>query len=276
MDADNALGDYLRARRGLLMPADVGLPEGSRQRRVVGLRREEVAFLAGISPEYYLRLEQGRERHPSDQVLASIASALRLGTSSQEFLQRMVRPLPERGHDTSTAAELSARVYDFVMSMRAPAFAHDRVLEVLVANPAARELSPSFVPGVNLIRAAFFDPALLLLYRNWDDMTSRLVSYLRAQAATPPLDSRLEELVTELRTHERFTRLWARHDVGTAPSGVNSLNHPVLGDLELHYERLTYAGTDHPVIVTYYAPAGSASASALARLGTEGSAIPVA
>jgi transcriptional regulator with XRE-family HTH domain len=264
MPPDNALGDHLRARRAALRPADVGLPadDGGR-RRVAGLRREEVARLAGISPDYYLRLEQGRERHPSAQVLTAIARALRLTGPAEEHLQRLVRPLPERGEPPAPD-----RLTTFVRDLPLPAFAHDRVLEVIAANAAATALSPAFRPGVNLLRVAFGETELTGLYRNWAEMTARLVSYLRAQAATPPHDPRLDGLVRQLSaTSPRFAELWARHDVGAAASGTNQLRHPVLGDLEVDFERLCFAGTDYPVVVVYHARPGSSSAAALGRLG---------
>jgi transcriptional regulator with XRE-family HTH domain len=265
--ADNALGEYLRARRESLLPPDVGLPEDGRRRRVAGLRREEVAALAGISSEYYLRLEQGRERHPSVQVIASISRALRLSGASEEFLHRLVRPLPDRGYEARQSSAGPERLAAFFGALSVPAFAHDRVLEVIAANPMAQALSPSFRPGVNLVSEAFLDPDLRRLYRNWDDMTARLVSYLRAQAAVPPYDPRLPTLVEGLAERSsRFTELWSRHDAGAGSSGVNQLDHPIAGAIELNFERLTLAGTDHPVVVVYHAEAGSASERALERL----------
>ncbi|GAA2047957.1 helix-turn-helix domain-containing protein [Leifsonia soli] len=265
--ADNALGDYLRARRESVRPEDVGLPEDGRRRLVSGLRREEVAALAGISSEYYLRLEQGRERHPSTQVVTAIARALLLAPASEEFLHRLVRPLPDRGYEAEQTPEGADRLAAFIAALSTPAIVHDRILDVIGANPLAGALSPSFRPGVNLVEAAFLDPRVRALYVNWEEMTVRLVSYLRAQAATPPLDPRLPDLVAGLMEgSSRFAELWGRHDVGAAASGVNLLSHPVVGPIELAFERLCFAGSDHPVIVVYHAERGSASEEALARL----------
>jgi len=266
--ADNALGDYLRARRESLRPADVGLAEDGRRRLVIGLRREEVAALAGISSEYYVRLEQGRERHPSEQVVVAIARALMLAPASEEFLHRLVRPLPDRGYEAQRTQEGADRLAAFIAALSTPALVHDRILDVIVANPLAGVLSPSFHAGVNLVEAAFLDPRLRALYVNWEEMTVRLVSYLRAQAAAPPLDPRLPELVAGLIDRSsRFAELWGRHDVGATASGVNMLSHPDVGPIELAFERLCFAGSDHPVIVVYHAEPGSASEAALARLG---------
>jgi transcriptional regulator with XRE-family HTH domain len=267
--ADNALGDYLRARREAVRPSDVGLRVDGNRRRVVGLRREEVAVLAGISAEYYLRLEQGRERHPSDQVIGGLALALNLGPSSEEFLHRLARDRRDRDGATTAPSDGGGHLGAFVDALAAPAFVHDRVLDVIASNGPARALCPAFRPGVNLMTAAFEDEALRRLYVNWEEMTVRLVSYLRAQAAVPPLDSRLPELVAGLSGRSpRFAELWARQDVEAHSSGVNRFDHPDVGLLELHFERLCTAGTEHPVVVVYHPEPGSPSEAALALLDT--------
>jgi transcriptional regulator with XRE-family HTH domain len=251
-----------------MRPSDVGIEDDGRRRRVAGLRREEVARLAGISAEYYLRIEQGREVHPSETVLSALARALVLGPSGEEFLQRLVRPVPERSHDSRRMPSAEERLAQFIQQAPQPAFAHDRVLEVIVANDFARALSPAFSPGVNLMRAVLLDDELASLYRNRDDAMTRLASYLRAQAAIPPHDPRLAELVDELsEASPRFASLWARGDLGAPSSGLNSLRHPLVGELEVRYERLCFAGTDYPVIVMYHAEPGSASERALRRIG---------
>ena len=267
--ADNALGDYLRARREAVRPGDVGLRADGHRRRVVGLRREEVAVLAGISAEYYLRLEQGRERHPSDQVVGGLVAALHLGPSAEEFLHRLARDRPDRGDLPAMHPEEVERLDRFVQALVAPALVHDRVLDVVASNGPARALSPAFTPGVNLMTAAFEDEDLRRLYVDWEEMTVRLVSYLRAQAAAPPLDPRLPGLVRGLSERSpRFAALWARQDVEARSTGVNRLAHPVVGPIELHFERLCMAGTDHPVVVVYHAERGSQSEAALALLGS--------
>jgi transcriptional regulator with XRE-family HTH domain len=264
--ADNQIGELLRVRRESLQPVDVGLSVGGRARRVRGLRREEVAMLAGISTEYYLRLEQGRERRPSAQVVSAIARALRLDKPSEDFFRLLVGLSPDHSERPSTATnDLSG----FLNALTTPAFAHDRVLEVIAANPLAGMLSPSFSVGVNLVRDAFLDPALAALYLNRDEMRRRLVAYLRAQAATPPVDARLPNLVDEMtRASAEFSALWSRLDVGPASTGVNRLQHPAVGYLEVSFERLCFAGSDDPVIIIYHVTPGSASAVALDALRT--------
>ena len=210
------------------------------------------------------------------QVIASISRALRLSSASEEFLHRLVRPFPDRGYEAKQSSAGPERLSAFFRALSVPAFAHDRVLEVIAANPLAEALSPSFRPGVNLVSAAFLDPDLRRLYVNWDDMTARLVSYLRAQAAVPPNDPGLPALVEGLTERSsRFAELWSRQDVGAGSSGVNQLDHPIVGAMELNFERLTLAGTDHPVVVVYHAEAGSASERALGRLQAIVSAGPL-
>jgi transcriptional regulator with XRE-family HTH domain len=263
MTPDNALGEYLRARREAVAPQEVGLMAGSRARRVRGLRREEVAQLAGISVEYYLRLEQGRERHPSSQVITALARALALDGASENFLRMLVE---QRSTNPSTTVTV-ATVGRFIDGLRHPAIAHDRVLEVVAINAAARALLPDIAMGVNLVRWVFLEPAARELYLNWDDVTQRVVSYLRAQAAVPSTDARLPGLVDELSTvSPRFAELWRKHDVRPTSTGINNLNHPRVGRMDVFFERLVYAGSTDPVILVYQAEAGSPSEAALARL----------
>lgn len=267
MVVDNPLGEYLRAKRGSALPADVGLRAGVRRRRVVGLRREEVALLAGISAEYYIRLEQGRERHPSAQVLTGIARALGLDRPSEDFLRGLAGHAPAGERLRTATADLPG----FLESLsRTPAAAHDRVLEITASNALARAVAPGFVPGVNLVRAAFTSPAFKTLYLESDELSARLVSYLRAGAAAPPPDPRLGPLVDELSAASpEFAKLWAKHDVRPASTGTNRIRHAVHGTLTLHFERLCFAGSEDPVIVVYHADAGSETERVLARLAAD-------
>ena len=169
----DALAQFLRARRELVHPADVGLPEDGR-RRVVGLRREEVAMLAGISAEYYLRLEQGRDRHPSEQVLDGIARALQLEDDAASYmhnLARYSRPKPRRR--TRRARRVDPALQDLIDSWPLTA-AHiqDHTLTVIAANRLACALTPYWAPGVNSLRAAFLEPEMRDFYENWDELAA--------------------------------------------------------------------------------------------------------
>ncbi|MEU8208875.1 helix-turn-helix transcriptional regulator [Micromonospora sp. NPDC049044] len=260
------LGEYLRARRELIRPGDVGLPAHGR-RRVPGLRREELALLAGISADYYLRLEQGRDRHPSTQVLDALARALRLDATATTHLHRLGGQASTR-RPTRRPERVPVGIRQLVGSWtQTPALVHGRHLDVLFANPVATALAPIYAVGVNLLRAVFLDPDVPALYPASEAVAANAVAGLRAQVGADVDDPRLTDLVEELSAgSERFRRLWARHDVvARAGGGVRVFRHPRVGELELRYEKLTIAGTTQSLVV-YHAEPGSPSARALARL----------
>jgi transcriptional regulator with XRE-family HTH domain len=269
MAESSALGDYLRARRELVRPGEAGLPEGGR-RRVPGLRREEVALLAGISAEYYLRLEQGRDRHPSDPVLDGIARALRLDTDATAYLHTLARP--PRRRPTPPPSPSSPPVGEGVQNLidnwtTTPAYVQGRGLTVLAANAMATALSPYFAPGVDTVRAAFLAPEMREFYRDWDAMTAKVVPYLRSVLGSDgPRAAGVAGVLAELReSSERFSTLWERHDVRHQTSGLTRLLHPRVGPLDLHYEKLTLPGRDQ-VLITYHARPGSDSERRLLHL----------
>jgi transcriptional regulator with XRE-family HTH domain len=266
------LGDYLRARRELVRPREVGLPEGER-RRVPGLRREEVALLAGISVEYYLRLEQGRDQHPSDQVLDSLASALRLDTEAAGHLHRLAHP--GRRRRTERPEQVGAGVRNLIGNWTTtPAYVLGRCSDVLAANATAVALSPHFAPGSNTLRAAFLEPDMRTLYRDWDEMTAKVVPYLRSVIGTDIEDPRLIDLIGELNVRsERFRTLWARHDVRLKTSGLTRLLHPRVGPLDLRYEKLELPGAGQ-MLITYHADPGSESERRLLLLAAPAEATP--
>ena len=258
----NPLGDFLRARRQQVRPEDVGLVPGAR-RRVAGLRREELAMLAGISAEYYLRLEVGRDKHPSDQVLDALARALRLDTKAAQHLRRLAAP-PE-----GKTPELEAEAYalaEVIEQFSMPAVLVNRYQDVLAANPLAQALSPGFAPGQNSLRWRLLDPAARELYVDWDEATEILVNGLREFSGPCPNDPRMQALIAELSSlSPRFRELWSRAEVGYR-LGTHHLRHPLVGDLYVHRHRLNapYPGGDH--VVMYRAEPGSDSARALEEL----------
>ena len=254
------LGEYLKVRRERLRPQDVGLPGGSR-RRVPGLRREEVALLAGISVEYYLRLEQGRDRHPSDQVLDSLARALQLDTDAETYLKKLSTPTKPVRRRAARPEQVSAGVQSLIDSWTTtPALVHGRYLSTLAANSMAVALSPFFAPGINTLRAAFLEPELREFYLDWDEMTAKVVAYLRSVIAPNVDDPQLAELIGELSLHsDRFRTLWAKQDVRQKTSGTTRLNHPQLGPLTLNYEKLALPGAPSQMLITYHATPGTPS-----------------
>jgi len=197
MPQGTPLGQYLRARRALVRPEDAGIHPG-RRRRVAGLRREELAMLAGISPNYYLRLEQGRDRRPSPQVIDALARALRLDADAAAFLHSLARHEPEiRTRPEHTRAP--APIEWLIDSWRnTPAFVHDRHMNVLAANRLAVALTPALRPGQNAVRAVFMDPAMRRLYDDWDHAARETVRRLRALVGREVGDPALCKLVLDL------------------------------------------------------------------------------
>ena len=264
----NHLGTYLRARRDLVDPKDVVLPGGGR-RRVPGLRREEVALLAGISGEYYLRLEQGRDQNPSPAVLDALARVLRLDLDATRHLHALAAPAPRHGGPAPDDERIPPGIHQLINTSwtNTPAVVLNRYMDVLTANPLAIALSPGNQPGINAVRSAFLDLRLRSLYLNWGGMTIRAVAGLRALVGPDGSDPRIVELVNELSADsETFRRLWARHDVSPAGAGDSQLDHPQVGRLELRYERLLLAGTDGQLLVVHHADPDSPSARKLAQL----------
>ena len=186
----NALGRYLRVRRALVRPDAVGVP-GQGSRRVPGLRREEVAFLAGVSSDYYVRLEQGRDRHPSDQVLLAIARALQLDEDATAYLLQLAKPPIPRSKRTRRPEKVSDGIRTLISSWPlTPAYVHSRYTDIL-----ATVLCPFFTPGRNAILDAFTEPELRELRPDWDVMTARAVPHLRSVAGADTGDPRLVEVV---------------------------------------------------------------------------------
>jgi transcriptional regulator with XRE-family HTH domain len=260
----NALGDYLRARREQLRPEDVGLARGAR-RRVPGLRREELATLAGISSAYYLRLEQGRDTRPSAQVVDALAQALDLDVEATEYLHRLATATGS-GRPPSAVGTVANGLDQLIDQLAMPAIVASRCQDVLAANPCARALSPGFTPGQNFLRWRLLDPAARELYVDWNEATEIAVSGLREVAGTEMGDPRLRALIDELSAASpRFRELWARADVGYR-AGILHMRHPHVGDLHLHRNRLNvpYSGGQHLLI--YHADPGSESAKALEEL----------
>jgi transcriptional regulator with XRE-family HTH domain len=258
----SALGDYLRARREQLRPEDVGLVAGKR-RRVAGLRREELATLAGISSAYYLRLEQGRVTNPSAQVVDALARALHLDAKARRYLHELADP---RGGDTFEPEMAAHGLAEVIEEMLIPAIVLNRYRDVLAANPIARALSPEFTPGENSLRFRLLDPAARGFYVDWEEATEVAVSGLRELSGSCPTDPRMRALIAELSdASPRFRELWGLAEVGYR-LGVHHMRHPQVGDLYLHRHRLNapYPGGDH--VLMYRAEPGSDSARALETL----------
>jgi transcriptional regulator with XRE-family HTH domain len=270
MPSGNALGEYLRARRELVSPESAGIPHTGR-RRVPGLRRDELSLLAGMSTDYYVRLEQGRDRNPSPQVLDALARALQLDAEATAHLHALAGPERHAHRSAQPPEHVPPSIRQLITGWHAtPAYVQGRRLDVLAANPLAGALSPLFTPGVNLLRAAFLDPTVRTLFGDhWESLAHNGIAGLRALIG-PEVDDPLNELVGELSVRsDQFRRLWARHDIrGRISGGRRHMHHPQVGELELHYENLQISGTDGQTLIIYHADPGSRTEQALARLAT--------
>ena len=274
MDRRSEFSDFLRRRRAHLSPVDAGIERVGERRRVPGLRREELAMLAGVSVDYYVRLEQGRGGvHPSDSVLAALARALRLDEAEHAHLRQLARaPLAQAPPRRSRPQRVRPEVQRLLDRMDGvPAFVLGRRMDVLAWNELAARLHVDFgaLPRRmrNMPRLVFLDDASRELYPEWERVARETVAYLRFEAGAQPDDAELHALVGELSTKSpEFRRWWARHDVREKSSGVKRYHHPLVGELELHYETLALRADDHQTLVTYTASAGSPSETALSML----------
>jgi len=265
-DRPHALGDYLRARRGLISPEQLGLPSGA-NRRVPGLRREEVALLAGISADYYLRLERGRDSNPSVQVLEALARVLQLDNVEAAYLVSLTAPRPRTPRLRRTE-RVPARLSHLLAALDLPAFIEGRYFDVLASNTLAVAFSPRLVPGQNRLRSLLLDAEERSFHTDWEDAVVSFVAAARQTLGSDVNDPRAVELVGELSiASARFRTLWARHDVRTLDGGSATVNHPIVGPLSLHREKLPVGDL---ILVVYYPDENSDAAEKLRLLASLG------
>ncbi|SHK43803.1 Helix-turn-helix domain-containing protein [Pseudonocardia thermophila] len=265
---ENRLGAYLRARRELVTPESVGLPVHG-VRRVPGLRREEVAMLAGISAEYYLRLEQGRDRNPSPQVLDALARVLRLDDTATAYLHELAASRPRARRRRPRRPVVPPQTAQLLEVIGVPAIAVDTHLDVLAANALATALDPAMRVGENRMRSLFLDPAQHALYPDWVHCAPHLVATYRNKLGPDVDDPRAVQLVGELSlASEEFRRSWARHDVRQPQSKSVRVVHPQVGEMRLWMAKLQVDGTDGIEIIAHHAEPGTADADRLALLGS--------
>ncbi|MFG2574378.1 helix-turn-helix transcriptional regulator [Streptomyces sp. NPDC048481] len=272
MDGD--LGDFLRSRRARIRPEEVGLPSHGR-RRVPGLRREEVAQLAGVSVDYYIRLEQGRGPAVSDAVLDAVARVLRLDDTEHAYLRAVARPRRSAGRPSAPRVRPGVRALLDSME-RTPAFVLDQRMDVLAWNPLADAVfgySGSGPEGRSIPRHVFLDPGSRDFYPEWSAVAVQCVAHLRMLAGHHQDDRRLTALVGELSLKsEEFRRLWADHPVRECAYGVKRIQHPVAGLLTFPYETLAVAADPDQTLLVYTAEAGSETEERLRLLGSWGAA----
>jgi transcriptional regulator with XRE-family HTH domain len=271
MDRGTEIADFLRTRRARLTPDRAGLRDDGRVRRVPGLRRDEVARLAHMSTEYYTRLEQGRAANPSPEVLDALASALRLDEAErQHLLDLLGRPRPRKR--PPTAQRVRPGLLLTLQSLESvPAFVFGRRTDVLASNRLAREVLTDFEakPAAerNLARYILLDPQAPERMHEWERAASDTVAMLRFDAGRHPEDRRLSDLLGELTMRcPDFSRWWNEHHVMIRTHGVKRYRHPLVGDLEFHYEAFPVPGDPEQTMCVYNAEPGSATAEALRLL----------
>jgi transcriptional regulator with XRE-family HTH domain len=279
---------FLSTRRARITPEQAGLPVYGGQRRVTGLRREEVALLAGMSVDYYVRLERGNLSGASDSVLEALAHALQLDEAERTHLYDLARAATPSGRrPTATSSRVRPTIMRLLDSMTdVPAYVRNGRFDILAANTLGRALyaplfdSPLFAQRgpVNSARFMFLDPASKDFWVDWDKGADDAVAFLRTETGRAPHDKALTDLIGELTTRsDDFARRWARHDVKFHRSGVKNLRHPLVGELALPYEALDLP-FDPGLRLNFYTPEpDSREREALALLAswaTTGTIVP--
>ncbi|MEU9330764.1 helix-turn-helix transcriptional regulator [Streptomyces canus] len=268
--ADSELGCFLRARRAQVMPADVGLPAGPGPRRTPGLRREELATLAGVSIDYYTRLERGKETRPSPSVVEALASALRLGETERAYLRDLAARTARGGNgdgqpDRAGQRPVVERGVELLLRTLRPHPAHvvSRTYELLAATPGGLRLLPGMKDTLpeerNVVRWLALHPGARALYPDdWENQIRGCVARLRALAGTDPDIPGLGRLIAELRDKSAdFAELWEHYDVQGHTTGTKTFHHPEFGVFTLGFQALDLDGTAGHRLIFYYAEPGT-------------------
>jgi len=284
MDNGNEIRDFLTTRRARITPEQAGLPAWGGNRRVAGLRREEVAMLAGVSIDYYVRLERGRAAGASESVLEGIARALQLDEAERAHLFDLARtasapaiprtprrPASQPGRGPGGIRPSVRRILDSMAT--APAYVRNARMDILGANRLGTALFAPVLTSpaqpANNARFLFLDPAALEFYPDWERQAQDVVAMLRTEAGRNPRDRALSNLIGELSTRsEHFRTWWAAHNVRFHRTGVKRFHHPAVGDLTLTYEALDLAADEGLRVSAYSAEPGTPSDDALRLLAS--------
>lgn len=268
------LAEFLRSCRSRVSPEELGLGRESARRRVPGLRREELAQLAGVSVDYYTRLEQGRSRSASADVLDALATALRLNEAERQHLMDLGRPEPaqrKRRARPQRVDPATLRLIEMLDDLNSPAFVLGRRLDVLAHNRIAGALITEFraLPAAerNQARFVFFDPHSRELYQDWEVVAADTVAMLRLDAGRHPDDPLLSTLVGDLSIRsQEFRRWWSDHKVHRRTTGSKGYHHPLVGDLTVQYQALHPAGDPDQILFVYTTEPGSPSETSMRLL----------
>lgn len=266
--AAGPLGEFLRGRRSRTTPARVGLP-GSGRRRVAGLRREEVALLARVSVDYYIRLEQGRERRPSAQVLDALGEALALDEDGRLHLHRLAGQSPRQTR-VAAAEQVDPSLLQLMDEWPAtPALVLGRAYDVLASNQLGDALFSGFPVTSNLLVTVFLDPASRTLYADWPTIAANTVAGFRLAHGTWPDAPQIRQVLQRLlRESPEFAELWEHHDARGKSLEVKRFVHPDVGPLTLRMQSFDVRSSPGQQLVVYHAEPGSLSADGLALLGS--------
>lgn len=268
------LGAFLRSRRARIDPHAAGFPYAG-VRRVPGLRREEVAVLAGVSSDYYTKLEQGREDHPSSQILEALARTFDLSDDERRYLYGLAGLVPQRGsgHGSAAVDPQLLRLMDAWPAT--PAMILSATLGVLARNELARALYSGFTLDDNLLRMTFLDPEGRRFYRDWNRAAEASVANLRAASVDERNEAPVKSLVAELGAGApAFTRLWEQQEVRGKTHEPKSFHHADVGPITLTYQAFDVRSAPGQQLVVYDAEPGSRSADALRLLGSIAASLP--
>ncbi|MCU1446721.1 helix-turn-helix transcriptional regulator [Cryobacterium sp.] len=276
MDNHDDLREFLVSRRAKLTPQEAGLPDFGGRRRVPGLRREEVALVAGMSAEYYKRIERGNASGVSEAVIDGISRALHLDDAEHSHLYDLVRAAnagvhPQRGRP-SRKVQLTPSMQQTIDAMSTvPVFVQNGRLDAVATNRLGHALfSVMFEdahPPVNAARFVFLDPKAQVFYRDWEANARQIVAILRAEAGRSPYDRLLSDLVGELSTRsDLFRTLWGSHDVREHRTGIKRVHHPVVGNLDLTFQGMDLSSDRGLQMLVFTAEPGSPSHDGLQLL----------
>ena len=276
MDNRAQVREFLASRRARITPDQAGLPAYGGNRRVKGLRREEVALLAGVSIDYYVRMERGSLAGASDAVLEGVARALQLDEAERDHLFDLARasapaPARQRRSKTSGVTDSVQQILDAITD--APAWVRNARHDMLAANRMARALYAPLLAGprrpANNARFVYLDPASRDFFADWERSADDIAAMLRSEAGRNPYDKQLIELIGELSTRsEDFRTRWAAHNVRFHRTGHKKLHHPVVGDLDLNFEAMELPSQPGLTMLVYTAPQDSATADSLKLLAS--------